>query len=383
MLDPKTRRATAVTEMLTPNQLIPYLTHRRLLNPAAVFGDGFQIEYSGRRNHILHLRSHEETAFFVKQSRRFSEDVGSLANEAKTYAAFGTLTDACVRRYLPRSFGYDQSNQVLVLESVPHSEDLLQYHTRIGRFPKSVARETGRALGVLHEETRCWLSIERPAGLLNAPLPFVFQLSHPPTDIFVNVSAAGLKLIKILQEDPRFAEAMGRCAEDWRIETLIHGDIRLRNLLMHRHGRKGAFKGIKLVDWEFASLGDPRWDVGALFSSYLSLWATSIPIVRNDQPDLLIHMARFPLERIMPATEAFWSGYRETRSWDAREEGLWLTQTLRIAALHLVHTAYEMAQRVNELTSDIVALVQIAANMLDRPERAIPDLLGIELKGEG
>jgi hypothetical protein len=49
---------------------------------------------------------------------------------------------------------------------------------------------------------------------------------------------------------------------------------------------------------------------------------------------------------------------------------------------HLVQTAYEYATTANELTAPILTLLQLALNVLERPEPATKDLLGIEVASQ-
>jgi hypothetical protein len=48
-----------------------------------------------------------------------------------------------------------------------------------------------------------------------------------------------------------------------------------------------------------------------------------------------------------------------------------------MAGARLVQTAYEYAAGANELTAPVLALLQLAANILERPDHAQVDLFGI------
>ena len=371
------------SQMLTPARLIPYLLRRRLLSSRSILAsEGVRVESSDRRNHNLHVTGPSDESYFVKQGRDGRDEAGSLANEARAYAAFKTLGQNVAGRYLPHCHGYDAEKRILVLQSVANAEDLWSYHTRLGRFPKNVATAIGKAFGEVHEATSTWAAAGNSPVPFPSPRPFVLQLRAPASSILGGISPAGLKLLKLIQRHELFDRTFTELEAEWSVETLIHGDVRLRNVLVHRNDTRGRVRGIKLIDWEFASLGDPRWDVGSFFGSYLSLWATSVPVTRNDRADALIELAKYPLQRIKVATEAFWSGYRSARHWEDSFDAEWLIQAVRFAAANLIHTAYELALRVNELTTEIAVLLQLSLNLLEQPGAAASDLLGID-SGKG
>jgi hypothetical protein len=79
-----------------------------------------------------------------------------------------------------------------------------------------------------------------------------------------------------------------------------------------------------------------------------------------------------------PAIRAFWSSYthhRKLTNPDLLDE--YLLRSVRYAAARLVQTAYEQGQTSSLLTGNIVVLLQLAFNILQRPAEAALALLGI------
>jgi thiamine kinase-like enzyme len=66
-------------------------------------------------------------------------------------------------------------------------------------------------------------------------------------------------LIKIIQGYPDFCELLDALRASWRIQALIHNDIKWDNCLVY--GKEGAARitRLKLIDWEQSDAGDdPR-----------------------------------------------------------------------------------------------------------------------------
>ena len=68
-----------------------------------------------------------------------------------------------------------------------------------------------------------------------------------------------------------------------------------------------------LIDWELAGRGEAALDIGTVLAEYLSAWVGSIPIVEVATPGRLLSHARYPLRRMQPAIDAFWSAYRASK----------------------------------------------------------------------
>jgi hypothetical protein len=136
---------------------------------------------------------------------------------------------------------------------------------------------------------------------------------------------------------------------------------------------------LKLIDWELACLGDPRWDIGSALGNYLSLWLQSIPITGVASLSQSAEMAKCPLSRIQPAIRACWDTYVTRRGLVGEAAERLLVETVGFAAARLIQTAYEAAQGSNWLTTGSVLHLQVALNMLTSPREAVTHLYGLTL----
>jgi aminoglycoside phosphotransferase (APT) family kinase protein len=155
----------------------------------------------------------------------------------------------------------------------------------------------------------------------------------------------------------------------------VHGDIKWDNLLVAR-GEGGASR-LKIVDWELARVGEPCWDVGSVFGDYLGFWLASIPITGEEPPDRFLQLARYPIEKMQPAMRSFWKAYAAGMGLTAEEQDEWLLRSVRYAAARLLQTAYEQSALTLKLTGNVICLLQLSLNILQRPTDAAGSLLGI------
>ena len=88
-------------------------------------------------------------------------------------------------------------------------------------------------------------------------------------------------------------------------------------------------------------------------------------------------LTRFPLERMRPAIRAFWGAYARERGLPADETREALLLAVRYSAARLLQTAFEQMQSAPRVTGNIVCLLQLSWNVLERPAEAATRLLGL------
>ena len=84
-----------------------------------------------------------------------------------------------------------------------------------------------------------------------------------------------------------------------------------------------------------------------------------------------VGLAAHPLQRMQPAMQAFWAAYATVNP-----ERPALQRVIELTAVRLLQSAVEQAQFLTPPSAHVATLVQLAENMLRRPEAAA-GLLGL------
>jgi aminoglycoside phosphotransferase (APT) family kinase protein len=344
--------------MLTLTEVPEFLLTRDLVDAGSIVDGDFTVQEMPGRNRNFGARGRTGTGFLLKQ--RSDPRADTIAHEARMYGILSA--NGPMREHLPRLRLYDQQEQILVLDLVRDAVDLAAHHR--GRRPTvGVASALGRLLAVLHGLSTAehdWLSSFhwRPSAL---------SLCRLPLGMLRDLTGASLQLCRIIQANADFVEQLEKLDRSWSATCVTHNDVRLTNVLYLPPARRPQ---LSMVDWEAACLGDPRWDLGSALGEYLSLWLCSIPVVSSAPVAQVLPLARCPLPDVQRAIRACWAGY-------ARHSGAAATGVARFVAVRLVQTAFEITQGTGELTSDSVLHLQVAMNLLDRPQEGSVHLLGI------
>jgi len=333
---------------LTEASVLHYLVERNFAGMEAAVDGQFTVRSLSYRNYNYAVTCGRRE-YLVKQPKKWTPGGrGSIDSEASFY--WQVRTDPRflpLRDLVPESYGYDPQHSVLILKFLPHQTAL---HHATDRFAPETARLVATAMATLHRDMRS-LEISQ---LFPAPVPWCFSIHESDPDKLEDAIEGQRELVRLVRKFPAFGSGLESLASEWRARALIHGDWKLSNCLV-----SAARDRLSMVDWEFASWGDPLWDAGTVLQSYWSFWARS--------PE------EHPIEEIRPALSAFLETY-------AHETGVAVSDILvpaiRFAGARMVQTAYEALIRADEITADAVRLAQASLNILTRPAWAAEQLLG-------
>lgn len=365
---------------LTVDTVLPYLIEKNLVSAAAIVDGDFLAIDAGRRNQSLKIVVRHGPSYLIKQpgeGERSTE--ATLRREAWFYdrCRFEPYA-AQMQNVLPALCGWDEDRRLLVLELIDGRPLWAHYAaTLVPEFPSDAAAPLGEALGTVHRVFRQWLNRpEAPATDLHGAAPWILQAHRPTPETFSRMSPANRQLLRWLQKNGALTAGLQGLLTEWRAETLIHNDIKGDNILVTERADDGV--RVRIVDWELIQFGDPAWDVGNLFRDFLDYWLLSIPLSGDLKPEEMLERAELPLTKLQPAARAFWHAYRASAGLDV-DAGAFLTRALRFAAARMAQGAYELSSGMHEPSNLGVAMLQLAANILDDPREASLHLFGIPI----
>ena len=252
--------------MLEQTRVIPFLLENECIAASSIVDGRVSVVDSSRRNRNFKVISDQGPCFLLKQGVD-ENSRATVAHESVVYRFLQSLKgEHDLARYIPRFHRYDQADQVLVLELLDDAEDMRDFHTRRRSFPIGIAVQLGLALSALHRATRLQPARTELGGF-SGRQPWALWVHRPGLEIFRDTSGANLQLLRIIQNTAGFPELLDKTREGWRFDSFIHHDIKWDNCILYSPTRARRKSSIKIIDWEFADLGDACWDAGAVFSA--------------------------------------------------------------------------------------------------------------------
>ncbi|MBC8067424.1 MAG: phosphotransferase [Deltaproteobacteria bacterium] len=369
--------------LLDVDNAIPYLLERRYLSPTDIVDGSVRVTSVSRRNRNLRIVRNAGAGLLVKQVEASGSE-SSLANEASFYRHCQDDPRAApVRALIPALVGFEDAEGALLIELVADAMPLGAHRGMFddAAFLARVGAAVGRALGAFHRSCR---SLVGTPGAHTARLgrnaPWVLWVHRPGPEILAEISAANMKTLRILQQRVELARQLDALRRSWRIETAVHCDIKADNLLLVGDVAGTGAIDVRVVDWELVQLGDPGWDVGAMFKDFVMHWILSMPISKQMTSARMMDAAIHPLTGFQAGLRALWRAYQGASELHATESNDLLLRSSGYAAAWLVQSAYESAQRASELGNHEVMMLQVAANVLADPAEAALRLFGVPMQ---
>ncbi|MDE8668422.1 phosphotransferase [Pseudarthrobacter sp. H3Y2-7] len=354
------------------SEVIPYLCGRELLSRENIVDGEVRVFDASRRNQNFRVINQGGRSLFVKQGTKIHGS-SSTAREAAVYSILEADDHSHVPfPYAPRLIDYNPDDDILILELIDDAVNLREKYHESRYLQVQSAAAVGEALGALHMKTSLPTVLRR----LGRSEPGVLEVDRPGLALLSDFSGSSIDLIRMVQSSADLIVHLDEMRQDWRNETLIHHDIRMDNIIQSSlHGTSE----ILIVDWETASAGDPAWDVGAAVADYLGLWIQSIPVTGTQSPEKLIHLADFPLSEVQESIAALWRAYARRSEMSADMQIEFMPRVARFCGLKLVQSAIEMVQNSAHWNLTAVTHMQVAANMMGRPQEAVQALLCLDV----
>ncbi|MFC5409379.1 phosphotransferase [Larkinella bovis] len=352
---------------LTGYSVFHYLLNRGLVKLTELFkGDLVIIDnpFPSARNANFIVRRLDGQNLFLKQPRSLNH----LAERQKELLFYELVNESdlgleahCLKAVLP----IDDRNQVLILN---HSDRVISFETLLGRIPApfrgSRLNEPTRQLGRLMANLREKLDLNRLRNRFSVHhfgtfTPWLLTLRE--SDIVQIETANNPYLAAFGRFVRQHKTALNERLADWQTSHLVNTDACWRNILAMADPLETTSRFV-LIDWEFASAGDPLWELATLAAEYFlasvrtAVLATDVAISRDQYLELV------PI--LLTA-----SGY------DVSSEPAACRKIHQLLGIILLQKYYRWAvEGTPDKLTDFPSVFLYAQRCLTQPERVISEL---------
>lgn len=354
--------------MLTEQALIEWLVQCQHVAAQDLVDHCVDVTGSMLRNQSFTVTGTRGPSLFVKHGF----DAGrreSVAREAAFVGAMQERPSINLRRFLPRLLEHEPIAGSAIYALIPGASSLYLVAHRRRHVAPRIAERLGGALAVLHRT-----ALDCP----QAVRPWVLEVHRMHLADYHTASAANLEFMRIMQQFPAIGLELDRLHAAWVATTLTHNDLKWDNVIISSSSRH---RPLALVDWEQVGLGDPGWDLGCVFAEFLAFWVSSIPYVVGVPVYELTSLAARPIETLHPGIASFWEAYIRALDLSSTDRVIKLRCAAGYCAARLIQIAYERQQFEALPTVEGLLLLQLSLNMMQHPDAAITQLLGLTPTG--
>ncbi|WP_420146955.1 phosphotransferase family protein [Spirosoma sp.] len=369
--------------LLTGFNLAHYLLDKGYLALDSVLDGTFTAHPASSRNtNYVVNRTTADGALFVKQIQAWDQEkIDTLRTEATCYWLANNESDYVhLRDFLPPYVAFDRQNHILITEAVSGAISLNDFYLRQREFPVPLAIRQAELLGSFHKNIARSMQDAPSFRLFRKQKPVVFIWSEAGFPAYSgDQSQAERQMVQLITQNEEYMKRLSAVRDQWQASSLTHGDIKPANFLINENALATGQYDLRLIDWETADIGDPCWDVAAIFQSYLYFWIFYEPTSGRHSGQNPFSNYGFSLEAMQPSMQQFWKTYAQLMDWTTEEAQSYLLKTVGYCALKLIHTCYESIQQATAMTIHTARLLQLSLNMLRSPEEAVRSVLGISL----
>lgn len=361
---------------LTVSNLAHYLTARSYTQISDIVDGHFSVIEAGRNNRNFKVRWGSSKGSFIKQTKSLEAfPLASIRKEAFCYQWAQRFPDWA--KLIPSLIDYDAPRHTLILELLPHSQNLREYYHQQAMFPEHVASSLGQALSIFHAIDVDSLADSRIDSQhrpnFSKRVPWIFTYHKKSLFDPAHLSGGAEQLGDVVRGLPQLQLDLARLFDIWRFEEIIHADIKWDNCLVY--SEQNVLQ-MKIIDWEVVDIGDARWDVGSVFHAYLSHWIMRHYSDPKQQRQSMIDETKQRMPNMFASIQAFWSSYCSARKIADADRSAYLTVCLEFAAVRMLQTAFESLRFCTEMSPHAYALVDLSQQVLLDPRRAAAELFG-------
>jgi hypothetical protein len=339
----------------TVEAVAPYLREIGLLSTTDFLAHEVVVVPRERRNANFAIYIDHELRLFLKC---YSHALGQTSE----MAAYSALSNSIfASQHMVSLLHTNHSKRISVFSSIAEAQPIWQIFVRDGADTPELIRfcdAVGRSIAHFH---RMDLSATVPTSANSPPFrcskPGAFALGAPSLSLIAEFSNSDLQLLSMIQSEIWIHA--GTAISEWTPNGLIHGDLKLDNILCKVNG-KDADIDTFIVDWESAQIGEFAWDIAGIIQDLIAL-------------PLRIHHGH-DLSRIRPYLRAVIEGYAAVLP--GRVDQQLLIRVIKLVAIRLLQTAHEISRHSDQLLRPVVLIAQLCQNIFKDPVSSTHALMG-------
>jgi len=154
----------------------------------------------------------------------------------------------------------------MVTSFFQQTSNLDEYYRKVYTLPNTYYDHIIDILKHLHRNTETLVHENQSLQFFPKRFPWILNLTNHPFLPHEQADSGMESTIQYIIRDNHLREILETARAPWKISSLIHGDIKFTNFLVDEMDNNYP---IKIIDWEYADLGDPLWDVAGLFQNLI------------------------------------------------------------------------------------------------------------------
>ena len=369
--------------LLNSHNVFDYLSEANLCNSSEK--NISEVEPLAAKNFNLLVTFPDSRKLLVKQERHDLEGktAGEFTKEWQIQEWLRQFPEQkSLAPFLPELLHYDAENSIIIFRYLDDYHDLSDFYVKENTFPTEIASTIGTLIATMHRDTydqenhRQFFDRENNSQINNQVPRLIKGLERVKPEIFSSIPIDGIKFFTLYQKYDSLGQAIAELGNSFTPNCLTHNDLKLNNILLHKDWQQPQDSIIRLIDWERNSWGDPAFDLGTLVGSYIQIWLGSLVISKSLSIEESLKLAMIPIEQLQPSIASLTKAYLETFPEILEYRPDFLLRVVQFAGFALIDRIKAMIQYEKSFGNTGIAMLQVAKDLLSRPERSMPTVFG-------
>tara|TARA_R110002072_G_scaffold271038_2_gene430943 strand:+ start:50060 stop:51235 length:1176 start_codon:yes stop_codon:yes gene_type:complete len=361
-----TSRVTIV--YLTSTSLAAWLIQRGLLSPAAITAGNFAIQELEHHNRGFCVYRPAEQSIYVKQLRELDRpNMQCLLREA----AFGNAlanSDGLdwLRNHVPEFLDYDVRHHAVTIRLIPKSVNLHECIEQCGVMPNQLMSQLGATIASFRTAECDAILSSMPAESLLCKAPWILSFHIDQGAGFL--SPQNEEFLNLLKNDRLLTRHFDELHDSWRVESLMHGDLKWNNVLTRLGGGTNSEGEWFIIDWEMVDRGDPLWDLATMVQCWWHYWILSTPPDQLSDFDMLRVQRKQAFDETRISLNLLWAGYVEAAKLHGPSYDDCRRRLVKMAAARMLQSVYELLNTVGVAAQYIELMIEMSRRVFADPD---------------
>jgi hypothetical protein len=342
---------------------VHWLVRNGLADAADVVERRIRVVDVSRRNLNLRVERRGGASYFLKQP----DDPRSIffAREAYLYRTFRDSGDLSrVAALAPTLVRELLDPPCLVLALLEGARTMREALTASPQSAQTIGARVGASIATLRRNAPA----THPA-LCDVPrwTPWIFSVASPGRATLSRMTAKHASLLRLIQQQPDLTRRLAQLENLWQVHSLVHADLKGDNVLVAR-------EQVRIVDWEFALLGDSAWDLASVLTDVACWWLLSLQLAGDRTLEDIIAAAPIKIDAVRAFGGAAWQSNLQVAP--VADVADFAHRCVLYAGARLVQTAYEYGGDTSLPPVALSAMLQMAENLFADPAAAAAEIFG-------
>jgi len=342
------------------DNIASYMIDKGLMKTKSIVDGDLIVSDLSRKNLNFTIVCENSTSYFLKQPYVTDEySIETINRESKFYSkVFSSIIFSKIQEITPRFIKFDSKNNVLITKFITNYQKNNEKEILFGKQMSALGKNLGRFHSLTSQKM-----IHSEFNFLPKSFPPTILISRPRPELFSLMGLGSLQFLKDIQQNEILFKFLVDLEKIWRIETIIHGDLKFDNMIFATSETKKGSE-LKLLDWELVQIGDPAWDIGTILFNFLYSHLFGEGFLKKFKMKENLEQIKSLIQTIGLDFKVLWNAYQKEMKQTKLIDETFLERAIKYATAKLIQSSFDSLQEEVESSDRELINIKISETLI-------------------